>query len=581
MTIFGFEFGKSAVAARVDEPKDLLTVAPVEDTGNESRTAQPSAYVGYGEGAYYGNPVAIISRPFNGEKTPGELGNPINLVHDYNAIRARAYHANGTSDVIKIITGKLFDWVQGSGLKLQSEPNEEVLKLEKAISKDYSLTKFVSDVEAYWSVYSNSKTSDHGGMYTLHENALRSYMTSFIGGDCLNVLRVDENFNVTVQIIDGQHVRQPILQGKWLAEAKDRGNKVRNGIEIGKRGNHVAFYVYKQSDSNLLGEIERIEAVGAESGCLMAWMTYGDKHRIDHDRGISELTTILEKVAKLDRYTEATVGSAEEAAKIPWTIKHNQFSNGEDPLQAMRHKMVGAASTVVDPYVQGEVVANKISATEGKTVVNLPIGAELDSLDSNRETNYDPFFTAIFKQISACAKVPYEVALQMYNSNYSASRAAINGWGYGIDIKRQDRALNFYQNVYNLKVYVLVLQNKVEAPGYLKAKAESNWMVIESYCKARFTGVNMPSIDPKKEADAVRKMLGDDSTPLMTYEQATEQLGNGSFAENTKKLKEERNTLPDLLPDQQPKVAPQPGEKGAGNPAPPKEKKVKPKTAVK
>ena len=74
---------------------------------------------------------------------------------------------------------------------------------------------------------------------------------------------------------------------------------------------------------------------------------------------------------------------------------------------------------------------------------------------------------------------------------------------------------------------------------------ERNRYVTEAYAKARFRGPNMPQIDILKEANAIRVMLGDETAPLMTYEQAVEQLNNGEFKENIKKIKQERKTLPD------------------------------------
>ena len=64
-------------------------------------------------------------------------------------------------------------------------------------------------------------------------------------------------------------------------------------------------------------------------------------------------------------------------------------------------------------------------------------------------------------------------------------------------------------------------------------------MALEAYFSARFTGKKMPHIDPAKEAKAIRILLGDESTPLISYEQATEDMGKGSWEENYNKFIEE------------------------------------------
>jgi hypothetical protein len=144
--------------------------------------------------------------------------------------------------------------------------------------------------------------------------------------------------------------------------------------------------------------------------------------------------------------------------------------------------------------------------------------------------------------------VPPEVAMQSYNSNYSASRAAINSFGYIISINRQDFANKFYIPFYKLWLEHQILTKKIVAKGYIENI--DNFMVTESYTQCRFTGKNMPHIDPLKEIKAVREMLGiDGAIPLISREQATEMLNAGQWDENFIKSLEEENVIPkeDLL----------------------------------
>ena len=62
-------------------------------------------------------------------------------------------------------------------------------------------------------------------------------------------------------------------------------------------------------------------------------------------------------------------------------------------------------------------------------------------------------------------------------------------------------------------------------------------MVTDSYTKARFTGVNMPHIDPVKEVKAVVEMLNND---LISCEAATERVQGGDYYENQEKMKREK-----------------------------------------
>ena len=504
------------------------------------RLESESSY--YGSGGY-GYP--IVTEYFDGEKTPGEMGVYKNLMPNYTGLRYRVYEAELKSDVVKIITGKFFKWIVGAGLKIQAEPNLTVLETEGL--KFDNLNTFRDNVEARFSVYAKSKFSDYNHMDNLHSKALDAFKTSFLGGDCLAVLRVDDNININVQIIDGQDIKSPYLDSDIQREIKERGNTEVNGIELSPSGEHIAFYVLVPDKEHILGKFERILAKGENSGRLMAWMIYGSKHRINHTRGIPMITQILEKVEKLDRYTEAAVGSAEERAKIVFAIEHNKDSTGESPLVDNARQAVGKGPNAAPETVgfeTGEKTAAAIALTTSKQTFNMPIGSQLKSLDSNTELQFETFSKAVFNMLCAAVDIPPEVAMQLYEQNYSSSRAAINSWGYIVDIYRVKFAEKFYQPFYNLWLEIEVIKNKITAQGFIKALQENNFMVIEAYSTARFKGVNMPHIDPLKEVKAVRAMLGNDTDPLISREQGTEQLGAGDWNKNHERYQQESQLIP-------------------------------------
>lgn len=514
----------------------------------QSVPQQPASSLGYNQNSIINPWTPIRTEVYNGEKTLGELGNIVNLLPDYNGLRLRAYEQYLKSDIVRIITGKFFKWVVGSGLDLQAEPQSEVLESEGIDISN--LSSFSRIVEARFKIYANSKHPDYAGMANLHKRADEAFQTSWLGGDCLAVLRVVEG-RITIQNYDGQCIESPFLTDPVFTEAKARGNTIQNGIEIDSKETHVAFYVRIKSlqtgISSLTGTHIRIEARSPQTGCLMAWMVYGSKFRINHHRGISNLSSVLEKIDKLDRYTEATVGSAEERAKIPFFIEHSRYSDGENPMGAKLKAKIGG-NNEIDPYTQGETLATAVAATTAKTVHNMPIGSKLNAIQTQNEIQYEPFFRAVFNQICAALDCPPEVAMQLYNSNYSASRAAINGWGYIVNIYRTEHALNYYKNFYSLWLTLEILNNKIKADGFLKALLTNNYMIIEAYTNCRFMGANMPHIDPLKEVKYVREMLGNEAegiTPLISREQATELLNQGSWYENYKKYEQEEELLPE------------------------------------
>lgn len=524
MKILGFEF-KRAEKQVVEQPKSTVYMS------NDDLT--------------YGHSYPILNKKWDGEKTLGELGVVIRNIPDFKKLRLRMYNAYATIDTVKIIASKFFYWTIGSGLKLQSEPNRVVLKSEGINLSPEQFAEFQKMVEARFSVYANSKQCDYLKEKNFHELALDAYQGEFLGGDMLVIVRFDDN-GPNVQVVSGEHVCNPGLDDDFYSKAKAAGNYIEHGIEIDKKGSHIAYFV-RVKNQDKLDTFERIPAIGEKSKKRLAWLITGKKISPDHLRSVPEMAQSLEKINKLDRYVEAAVTKAEQGAKVVYSIEHQEYSTGENPLQKIIAQKRGDATTEDKDgnaiKVLSDGLANTISETTSGQAYNMPNGSHLKSFESSIETDFADFHGTVFKSISAGADVPSEVAMQEYNSNYSASRAAINSFGYIIVINRNRFANQFYIPFFKLWLEHQILTKKISAPGYIENI--ENFMVTESYSQCRFTGKNMPHIDPLKEIKAVREMLGvDDASPLISREQATEMLNAGQWDENFMKNLEEANLIP-------------------------------------
>jgi hypothetical protein len=476
----------------------------------------------------------IYKKSYDGEKTDGELGSIYDLTPDYLKLRLRAYELDLKTDIVKIITGKFFKWCIGTGLKLQSEPENNVLDFLKyePLTDNENNQK-----ERLFNLWAKSKLSDYVGRDNLHKKATDAFKTAFLGGDCLSIIRV-ENKGITVQVVDGEQVETPFDQ-----EKKGAKNKIVNGIELNQRGEHIAFWV-KTNNTNTSGlnEYERVEAKD-KNGNLRSWMIYGTKHRIDHQRGIPAISSILEKISKLDRFVEASVSKAEKMADLVYAFEHEDFSTGENPLGGLGAKKVSGVSPQIDSFEESGRTALQLRQSTSGEVLNLPKGAKLKALSNDSETSFDQFYKAVFKSLCASIDVPPEVAIQMYEQSYSSSRAAINMWEHIIEIYREFIIVeNFYKPIYRFWCYYNTLNGTFDNPGYERAIKEGNDMALEAYYACRFIGKKMPHIDPLKEAKAIRSLLADDA-PLINREQATEMANGGDWQSNYKKFKEESTEI--------------------------------------
>lgn len=490
----------------------------------------------------FGTSRVIRPRIYDGEKNLGEMG-PINLyLMDYVALSLRSWQAYIESPEAQTLISKYCTWVIGTGLKLQSEPMKQLLG-----KKNGDLNIFSEEVEARWQVYSDSVNADHSKKQTLNQQASEAFKNSIVGGDLLVILRYDQELKCpTVQLIDGNHVSSPSPGSEWFPFVTAKGNRIINGVEIDDNGEHVAYYVRKPFDgTNALTsfQVERILAKDKKTGTLRAFLVYGLKYRLDAQRGIPLLTAVLEKLKKLERYEEATLGAAEEQAKVVYQITHDLGGTGEMPFTAQ----VAAAHNADHDDLpvrddDGQQLANKVIASTNKQVVNNPQGAEIKPLRENKSQLYfEPFLTKNLDIVAATAEMPPNVMMSKYDSNYSASRAAIKDWEHTLKVKRAWFSSQFYQRIFNFFLECEVLNNAIQAPGYLIARAAGDFMTLEAYRRCRWVGAPVANIDPMKEVQAERLKLGitAESIPLTTIEASTELLGGGDSDHNMEQYADE------------------------------------------
>ena len=486
--------------------------------------------------AFSGSYQNIFSVSYNGEKNLGEIGPIKDYYLDYEALRMRSWQSYLESEIAKTVLDKFTLWMVSSGLKLQANPMKVVLESEDI--KLESTEAFNEVAEARFTVWAKSSMSDYAGMSNLNLIAQEAFKNAKIGGDVLVIIRYIKK-QVKVQIIDGSHLCSSSIYGTdGYAPTLQNGNTMRHGIEINAQGEHVAYHVRTKDYKT-----ERIEARSKSTGLRTAFLVYGNKYRIDNYRGIPLIAACMETLKKLERYKEAAVGSAEERQKIVMQIVHQNFSTGENPLLKQLAKAVDADADTDDLPVDinGNQLADTVAATTNKSTYNMPIGAELKSLESKNEMFFKEFYGTNSDIICGAVGIPPNVAFSIYNDSFSASRAATKDWEHTITVNRENFAFQFYKPIYDFWLHIQILQNKLSAPGYLEAAANQNDMVLEAYRNARFTGPMFPHIDPLKEVKAEREKLGSSGAhiPLTTVEQATEVLNGGDSDSNILQFAEE------------------------------------------
>lgn len=475
--------------------------------------------------------------PYDGEKDFGEIGPVLDYRPQYTMLRLRSWQAYLESEIARTVINKYITWVIGKGLRIQANPSESIISRSDSAFK---AEEFNDQIEESFSVWAESKDASLSGMETLGTLARDCYKNAMIGGDCLVLLRVVKK-QVKVQIIDGAHVGSPLFN-----EGVKKGNRIYNGVEINAKGEHVAYHV-KDGDNNY----KRYLSKSPSTGLTMAFLVYGSKHRLDNHRGMPVIATSLETMKKIERYKEAAVGSAEERQKIAYSIEHQVFSDGENPLAdrvAAAFDVGNSNDSAIPVDENGVILENHVASTTNKQAINMPRGAQLKMHESKNEMFFGEFYGTNADIVCSSVEIPPNVAFSVYNNSFSASRTATKDWEHTLDIRRNDFTLQFYQHIYNLFLHLDVLIQDIQAPGYINAFFDKNRKLLNAYRRVRFTGDNFPHIDPHKEVKAEREKLGPlaANIPLTTVEAATEALNGGDSRSNMEQFSKEIDSAKDL-----------------------------------
>jgi len=496
-------------------------------------TTQPqnSMLVHHGGGRM--NPIMV--EPFDGEKGLDNMGPAKDYLIDHTSIAVRSRQAYLESELARTLIDRFIVWTCGNGLKLQAEPKTSVLRSEGVV---FNEEEFVQTAENYWALFAESHEADWSKENTLHSLFNIASKTALISGDSLIVGRTLDD-RLSFQVIDGQYIQNPF--GVTNNTRLKNNSIIDNGIEIDAKGRHIAYHVLNSTRDGT----NRIEAYGRSTGMRFAWLLPGIKHKISDNRGIPVLSSSLEALKKLDRYKEATVSGAEEVAKVAYQILHDQGSGEANPFASKLTATLdvdNAGTGEVKQSYEGADLEQKVYSQTERAAVNMPEGARLEGLNQpNGQTQFKDFYNGVFQGVAASVGIPVEVAMMMYNSNFSASRAALKDWEHSKEIWSDHFAEYFYKPAYRLFFSLKVAQAKIQAPGYLEALAQNNKDVLEAYRATRWVGKTVPHVDPVKEVQAARKMLGSraDHLPLSTLRKVTEKLNLGESEENIRRFAEE------------------------------------------
>lgn len=441
--------------------------------------------------------------------------------------------------------------VLGSGLELKCQLNYRMLGLTPEQAKEWE-----EKTEFEFKLWAESKV-DNTGLNDFYD-AQRIMLTGWLlNGDSVTVAKYADRpegmnpYRLRLHLIEADRLNTPTSVSSYSSAVfgvsdfsvtdyieLPNGGKIQNGIETDKNGKVVAFWISNKYPNSLLPtrktmEWARVDAYNPVSGLPNVFFVM-DSERAEQYRGVPYLSPVIEQLKQISRYTEAEIAAAIInsffTAFITTEGNKNELPFGdsipeEDQLNLSPEERLAS-------YELGPGTMNVLGPGESVTFGD----------PKHPVSGFETFTKAMAQLVGAALDIPYEMLLGVFNSSYSASRAALlQAWRPFRD-RRDWFAHDFCQPVYETWLFEAVATGRIQAPGFFTDPIRR-----KLWSQTIWIGPSPGQIDPTKEVQAAVMRI---NNGFSTHERETAELTGMDWDTNIEVLKRERRALQGLSPNE-------------------------------
>ena len=448
-------------------------------------------------------------------------------------LQDRSIKAASETAIGSMILNTLTEFVVGQGLEVQASPENSVLKWDEA-----TRSRVISEFESFFRMYANSRRIDHYGKMNFYQTQKVVFRNGMREGDFLlrrSYRNGHHDYEPYFQVLSGRWVRNP---GNNFMDTK----KITGGVEFDDAGREVAYWIAQtmddRQDTYQSKPVRKYNPVSKFEEYNLVRFGIREANQV---RGIPCLSPVLEDIFELETFKAAYKIKAATQALFTGVITTEK----DAPAPAV--STLDTIRNLQTPKREKpEALPHKVDDVELGTgnIISLAPGEKFDMAESKvPATDYEKFVETELSHI--CAGVgdgglAYEMVLQKYSNNYSASRATIAGQEKKFRNLRDDLAAGFCTPVWEQVIDWGIRTGKLDAPGYL----EGDWRTRQAILACTWIGPSPINIDPKKEVEAHILAI---SAGLETKEQACRELFQTDYEETAERLGRERSMDPTAI----------------------------------
>lgn len=410
------------------------------------------------------------------------------ILPDMGALREESQHLIRNNAIAAGAIKTNITKVVGTGLKVKSQIDRDVLSLtreqadawERAAEREFRLATETREIDA-------ERTLPFSLMQGL------VFLKVLEDGDILvnlpRIRRAGSPYTLKLQPIEAARICNP--------DNKPATDRLAGGVEKDETGAPVAYHVLNQHPGSLLRRGDRkltwskLAAFNGAGAPLVLHLF--DKTRPGQSRGVPYLTSVVELIKQLGRYTDAEVMAAVVTGMLTVFITNETGDPSLGPAANQANPTGDPASTVD---------ATGMELGYGSVLGLLP-GEKIETVNPGRPNPaFDPFVTSILRQIGLALEIPFELLVKHFTASYSAARAALEeAWDY-FQRRRHWLVTMFCQPVYEAVITEAVARGRLTAPGFF-----ADPLVRKAWLGATWIGDAPSQLDPLKEINAAARRV--------------------------------------------------------------------------
>ena len=396
------------------------------------------------------------------------------LLPDLPLLRERSRELLRNDPVAAGAVGTMVDNIVGTGIRPQSVINPDRLGVT-----DEQAAEIRRACELAWERW--CKTADISrrfNFYDLQAAVMRSIILN--GESVVMPVRVDRPgvaYDISLELIEPDRIEAP-----GMNDAPNGRLNRRSGVELGRYGNPVAYYVRvsRPGDGTDARKSKRthrrIPAYVAEGRKLILHLA--NLQRPGQTRGEPMLSPVLDTFRSLSSYNEATLVSQRLSAC------YSMFITRDDPVNAAINRADDTANT------------QRLTEVEPGMVTYMAPGESISfGNPSGLSTSYNDFVVRQLKTIGGALGLPIELLTKDFSqTNYSSARASLLEARRVFQRWQRTLVDHLCSPVYEMVIEEAWLRGDIPVSDFASVR--------EELTKSRWVPPSYGWVDPKKEVEA-------------------------------------------------------------------------------